>query len=106
LVAREQSAEQAYRDLKVFDVNVAVEGKLVDDKRPGLRRFGIEIHQDERVKCIDWRHQKRLPVPVMRGFTQRPQSIVAPRVTLVTIPGVQKFGSNMIGDLPCMHLVA
>src|SRR4029077_19176752 len=60
LIAGEKATEQAYRHLEIFDVDVAIEREITSDKRMRSFRLGIEMHQDERVECIDWRHQERL----------------------------------------------
>jgi hypothetical protein len=69
LIGGEQAAEEPNRDLKVFDVNVAVEREIAHDEFLRLRHVGIEIHQNECVEGIDRGHQKRLPVPIVRSFT-------------------------------------
>jgi len=44
LIAGEKSTEQAYRYLEIFDVNVAIEREIADDKRSRLFGFGVEMH--------------------------------------------------------------
>jgi len=100
LIAGEKPAEQTYRYLEIFDVNIAIERQITDDKRSRSFSLGIETHQDECVECIDWRHEERLSVPIVSGFTQRSQRVLTPRITLVIAPSVQKFSSHTRKELP------
>jgi hypothetical protein len=58
LIARKQPAKQANRDLKVFDVNIAIKREIAHDELLRLRDLGIEIHQDKCVERIDRGHQE------------------------------------------------
>src|ERR1700704_3775960 len=40
-------------------------------------------------------YQKRFSVPIMIGLSERPQIVVSPRIFLVAIPGMQKFGADL-----------
>src|SRR5438094_6491392 len=105
-MTREQSAQKADGYLEVLDVNIAIERELARDEHLRLGGFGVELHQDERVQSIDRRHLKRVSVPIVRRLAQRPQRVVSPCITLVVIPGVQKFGPHAFRDLSSMRFLA
>src|SRR5438046_5857716 len=86
--------------LKIFNINVAIKREIVDDERLRLRDIDIKLHQNECVERIDRRHQKRLPVPIVRSFAQWTQGVVAPGVTLVVAPGVEKLRFHTPGHSP------
>jgi hypothetical protein len=58
LVRGEQAAEDADGDLEVLDLDVLVEGELVDDELLRLRRLVVEAHDQHRVQRVDGRHQQ------------------------------------------------
>ncbi len=62
--------------------------------------FVVQLHQDHRVEGIDGRHQERLRIPVVMSLREWFQVIVAPRVFLVTVPGVEKLRFHLSGEFP------
>ena len=58
LITGEQSAEEPDRDLEIFDVDVAIERKVMRDQLTRLVGFDVELHQDQRVERVDRRHEQ------------------------------------------------
>src|SRR6185503_7219176 len=96
-----QSAEEPDRDLEVLYLDVFIEGKILEDVL--LRRgcFLVESHEDHGVERIDGSHEERLRVPVVIGFREWFQVVVAPGILFVAAPGVKKLGF----DFGCQFLI-
>ena len=99
LVAAEQSTQQTDRNLEILDVNVAIEGQVLDDVFACLRCLVIHAHQDHSVQSVDGGHEQRYAIPVVRTLAQRLERVVSPCVLLVAVPGVAEFLAEAFGHL-------
>src|SRR2546426_10804502 len=90
-MSRQQSAQEADRDLEILDRDVPVEREALDDVCPGSLGFFLEAHHQHRVETVDGRDEERPRVPVMRRAAQRLQLVMAPGVPLVSMPRVEEL---------------
>ena len=91
LVGRQQAAQHSYGDLEILDVDIPVEGQLRVDQFPSPVGLVPQVHEDERVQCVDGGHEQRLAVPVSRGPAERLKLVVTPGIALVVPVGMQEF---------------
>ncbi len=59
----------------------------------------FEAHDEHRVERVDRRHEERRGVPVLRGFADRLQLVVAPGVALVGFPREEELRPHLGGQL-------
>jgi hypothetical protein len=100
LITRKQPAQQPDGNLEILNVDVLVEREILRNVFPSLRSLIFQSHQNHRVERVDWRHQKRLRIPIVIALAKGLQVIVSPGVFLVATPGVQKFRPHISAYRP------
>ena len=106
MVAGEESAEETNRDLEILDVDVVVERELAFYQGTSAIRFGIEMHENQRIERVDRSHEKGLAIPIVRCATERLERVVSPGVMLVIVPRVKALALYTCGELGGVHVIA